>query len=79
MAESWNYYFEPCHAALSTGATVPIQAGHGIVTIDVESASELVFFPARQVSYTLVPGFLSLLERQGLATRYGRVRDEARH
>ena len=79
MNESWNYYFEPCRAALCTGATVQIPAGHGIVTIDSDAASEAVFFPARQISYTLVPGFLALLERDGLATRYGKVRDESRY
>lgn len=73
----WNYYFELCHATLNSGGTVRLPGGHGIVTLadDADGADcEKVFFPARQSLFTLVPGVMALLERHGLATRYGKVR-----
>ncbi len=74
MTESWNYYFESCRAACNSGATVELPEGHGIVTLDERNEFERVFFPARQIQYNLVLGVMALLERNGLAVRYGKLR-----
>ena len=74
MTESWNYYFESCRAACNTGATVELPEGHGIVTLDERNEFERVFFPSRQIQYNLVLGVMALLERNGLAVRYGKLR-----
>ncbi len=74
MTESWNYYFERCHATSNTGATVELPEGHGIVTLDDRNEFERVFFPSRQLQYNLVLGVMALLERNGLAVRYGKLR-----
>ena len=74
MTESWNYYFESCRAACNSGATVELPEGHGIVTLDERNEFERVFFPSRQIQYNLVLGVMALLERNGLAVRYGKLR-----
>ena len=74
MTESWNYYFESCRAASNTGAAVEMPEGHGIVTLDDHNEFERVFFPSRQLHYDLVLGVMALLERNGLAVRYGKLR-----
>jgi hypothetical protein len=74
MTETWNYYFESCRAACNTGATVDLPEGHGIVTLDEGNEFERVFFPSRQIQYNLVLGVMALLERNGLAVRYGKLR-----
>ena len=74
MTESWNYYFERCRAACNTGATVELPEGHGIVTLDERNEFERVFFPHRQIQFNLVLGVMALLERNGLAVRYGKLR-----
>ncbi len=70
----WNYYFSPCHAVSTTGPTVEIQEGHGVVTLVEDADSELIFFPAQQLEVTLVPGEIRRLENAGLAERHGSVR-----
>ena len=73
----WNFYFEEsCHATLNSGSTVRLPTGHGIVTLVDGADYEQVYFPARQVLYKLVPGVMGLLEKHGLAQRYGKVRKE---
>lgn len=53
------------------GACVELPKGHGIVTIDEDAASESVFFPAQVERYDLVTGVVALLEKRGLAQRFG--------
>ena len=44
------------------------------MTLDERNEFERVFFPSRQIQYNLVLGVMALLERNGLAIRYGKVR-----
>lgn len=75
----WDYYFEPCQAVSSAGATVGLPEGNGIVTLGENVASEHVFFPAAgQVKFDLVPGEIERLERKGLAERHGQLRYSGR-
>ena len=67
----WNFYFEPCAAVTLAGACVDLPKGHGIVTIDEDAASESVFFPAQVERFDLVAGVIALLEKRGLAQRFG--------
>ena len=67
----WNFYFEPCSAVTMAGAAVDLPQGHAIVTIDEEAASESVFFPAQVERFDLVSGVIALLEKRGLAQRFG--------
>jgi len=67
----WNFYFEPCTAVTPTGASVDLPAGHGIVTIEEDAASDSVFFPAQVERFDLVSGVIALLEKKGLAQRFG--------
>ncbi len=73
--ERWNFYFKPtCQAISTTGATVKLPVGHGMVTLDEDAPSESVFFPAEQAAFELIPGEVSRLEKGGLAERHGTVR-----
>ena len=67
----WNFYFEPCTAVTPTGASVDLPKGHGIVTIEEDAASDSVFFPAQVERFDLVSGVIALLEKKGLAQRFG--------
>ncbi len=67
----WNFYFEPCAAVTLAGACVDLPKGHGIVTIEEDAASESVFFPAQVERFDLVTGVIALLEKRGLAKRFG--------
>ena len=67
----WNFYFEPCAAVTLAGACVDLPKGHGIVTIEEDAASESVFFPAQVERFDLVAGVIALLEKRGLAQRFG--------
>lgn len=67
----WNFYFEPCAAVTLAGACVDLPEGHAIVTIEDDAASESVFFPAQVERFDLVTGVVALLEKRGLAQRFG--------
>lgn len=71
----WNFYFKPtCQAVTTTGATVMLPTGHGMVTLDDDAASEQVFFPAEQAAFDLLPGEVDRLEKGGFVERHGTVR-----
>ncbi len=70
----WNFYFEPCAAVTLAGACVDLPKGHGIVTIEEDAASESVYFPAQVERFDLVTGVIALLEKRGLAKRFGPTR-----
>ncbi len=72
--ERLNYFFEPCHAVTSSGPTVALPAGHGMVTLEKDGSSESVYFPSKQLGLKLIPGEIGRLEKRGLARRYGSVR-----
>ncbi len=67
----WNFYFEPCTAVTLTGAAVDLPEGHGIVTIDDQEGCESVYFPEQVERFDLVAGVIALLEKKGLAKRFG--------
>lgn len=71
IAMRWNFYFEPCAAVTLAGACVDLPEGHAIVTIEDDAASESVFFPAQVERFDLVTGVIALLEKRGLAQRFG--------
>ncbi len=70
-AMRWNFYFEPCTAVTPAGASVDLPEGHAIVTIEDDAASESVYFPAQVERFDLVIGVIALLEKRGLAQRFG--------
>lgn len=71
IAMRWNFYFEPCAAVTLAGACVDLPEGHAIVTIEDDAASESVYFPAQVERFDLVTGVIALLEKRGLAQRFG--------
>ena len=68
-----NYYFQPCEVVTPGGASVKLDGGFGVVTIDDGGAREEVYFPDRTARYVLVPGEINRLEKKGLAKRYGQT------
>ncbi len=72
--ERWNYFFNACHAISTSGPTVALPHGHGMVTLAEDALCERVFFPAKQLDLKLIPGEIRRLENAGLAERFGTVR-----
>ena len=68
-----NYYFQPCDMVTVGGASVKLDGGFGVVTIEDGGDREEVYFPDRTARYVLVPGEINRLEKKGLAERYGRT------
>ena len=69
----FNFYFEPCAAVTVSGATVSLNGGHAVVTLDDDSGRERVFFPQLQKGFELVAGEVARLEKLGAAERYGKT------
>ncbi len=68
-----NYYFQPCEIVTAGGASVKLDGGFAVVTIDDGGDREEVYFPEQTARYVLVPGEINRLEKKGLAKRYGRT------
>ena len=68
-----NYYFQPCEVVTPGGASVKLDGGFGVVTIDDGGDREEVYFPDQTARYVLVPGEINRLEKKGLAERYGQT------
>ena len=71
MPPRLNYYFQPCDMVTVSGASVKLDGGFGLVTID--DGREEVYFPHRTVRYVLVSGEINRLEKKALAECYGQT------
>ncbi len=68
-----NYYFQPCDMVTAGGASVKLDGGFGVATINDGGNREEVYFPEQSAKYVLVPGELDRLEKNGLAECYGQT------
>ncbi len=68
-----NYYFQPCEVVTPGGASVNLDCGFGVVTINDGCDRDEVYFPDQTARYVLVPGEINRLEKKGLAKCYGQT------